>query len=338
MPKLLAAFLCTVCILTFSACQKELSNELPGNTEPPVINSGTSVFTLVGAPGSCMTPTLNGIYKAGIPTDTSNWLIVKAYVTAPGTYTISTTLGNGIKFSASGIFSQTGQQTIRLQASGTTAAAGNFDFFVGTNPCKFVVSCVPGSVAATCKECVYVPMCAGTKYSYNDTTSGIATVRSVEFLSSTDTTIGGKVFKKIVATNGTVYMSCVNGETTVVAYNPVSVGGNTVAQIKSTVIKANAPIGTQWTDTLLNPAGQVVLQQYTIQTKGISRKIGTETFNDVIIVSLQTGVEVPGFGFISASLTKYLYAPNVGLIEVITEDAISGMVFYHSTIKSYFIP
>src|SRR5918993_4690628 len=129
MPKLLNAFLCTLFILTFSACQKELSNELPANTVPPV-NSGTSVFTLVGAPGSCMAPTLNGVYKAGIPTDTSNWLILKADVTVPGTYTISTTLANGIKFSASGTFSQTGQQTIRLQASGTTAAAGNFDFFI----------------------------------------------------------------------------------------------------------------------------------------------------------------------------------------------------------------
>src|ERR1051326_6080256 len=80
---------------------------------------GTSVFTLAGSPSACTGATVQGIYTAGVTTNSTNTATIQVDVTTAGTYSIATAAVNGITFTASGSVSSTGTQTIILTANGT---------------------------------------------------------------------------------------------------------------------------------------------------------------------------------------------------------------------------
>ena len=324
-------------ILFFAACQKEVSIE----NGQPGITSGTALFTLAGAPGNCASPVVNGAFEAGTPVDITSFITVDVNVDSIGTYLITSNSVNGISFVATGTFTTTGPQTIVFKSAGTPLIGGSFNFTLGTNGCSVVIT-VTGSVTppvsnSNCKSCAYIPICVGSKYEYNDTMYGVPSIKKVEYLSTKDTTINGKVYQKISDLSGDAYYNCTNGETTAFSYSVTSVGGNTVQNIKLTPLKADAPIGTTWTDPVINPLGQTVLQKFTIVSKG-SRTAGGFNFPDVIKVKLETGMDLPPVGFITAALSYSYYAKGVGLIENTIEDPNTNDVVYRSVIKTYFIP
>ena len=115
-------------ILTISTCKKEYSYEGgPG-----------AVYNLTGSPDECVNAIINGNYAADIPVDSLNNVQVTAEVTTAGNYTISTNTIDGITFSASGVFSDTGFYTITLKASGTPDSAGIYQVqILGNNGCSF---------------------------------------------------------------------------------------------------------------------------------------------------------------------------------------------------------
>lgn len=128
-----------VLALTITSCEKELSQET-GGLSAGGTQSGTAVFTLDGAPGGCVTPLINGDYVVGTAMDITNSVIATVNVSVVGTYTISTALINGIKFTASGTFSSTGPQSITLFATGTPVAAMTATYIPGTSGCSFQVT------------------------------------------------------------------------------------------------------------------------------------------------------------------------------------------------------
>ena len=318
-------------IIFLTSCEKELSLENA--------NTGTSVYTMEGSPGSCLNTAINGNFQVGVKLDTTSSVAILVNVTVPGTYIISSNTNNGIHFNANGTFTTTGIQSIDLLASGTPVANGTFDFNLGINGCTFSITCSGGVTSNNdCKDCSYFPICVGSKYAYFDTTNGIGTLRSNEYLSSTDTTIDGRIFKKITTMEGIAYNNCSNGETTLAAFLLLSGNGTTLQKYKSIVIKANAPVGNSWSDTLTNGSGQTVIQKFKIESKGISKTVGTFNFPDVIVVSLENGVDLPPFGYVPGTLSYYSYAKGIGLVEMTTKDLTSGQTFYHTVVKSYFIP
>jgi hypothetical protein len=111
---------------------------------------GASVFTLDGSPTSCLSATSQGTYTAGTATNASNKETIHVNVTTIGTYSISTTAVNGVSFAGTGSFTTTGPQTVVLQASGTPAAAGNFQVPItaGATNCNFSLTVASGSTAA----------------------------------------------------------------------------------------------------------------------------------------------------------------------------------------------
>jgi len=332
------AFLAFPCILLiFSACQKEFSTEnvLPGGT-----TTGTAIFSFSGTPGNCTSPLISGTFQAGSALNVSNGLTAKVTVDSTGTFSIATASVNGISFSASGVFTSTGAQNILFTASGTPLAAGTFNFTLGTGGCTFSITCIPGTPATTndCKACSYVPLCAGSKFDYYDTTYDIPSITTKNLLSSVDTVIDNKTYQKIVSTVGPGYYNCTNGETTAIGYQLVSNNGNTLEKLKSTVLKANAAVGATWSDTVTNSMGQTIIQKFKIKSKGISKAVGTFNFPDIIVVNLETGMDIPGIGFYVAVVSDYYYAKGVGLVEMTSMDPNSGLSFYHSVIKSYSIP
>ncbi|MEO5891736.1 MAG: hypothetical protein ABIQ31_15925 [Ferruginibacter sp.] len=103
-------------------------------------------FTLASAGGACMNANVHGVYQEGTPLDLSHFVSIQLNVTAPGTYNISTSSLNGMKFSKQGNFATTGLQTIELTGLGTPVKAGT-DFIpitAGGTSCKFAVVINPG--------------------------------------------------------------------------------------------------------------------------------------------------------------------------------------------------
>ena len=124
--------------IIFLSCTKEYSIEkAAGGTGS---TGGTAVFSLEGSPGVCASAFLSGSYTAGTAVTAANTVLVSANVTTIGTYTITTSTANGIKFTGAGSFTTTGLQFIELTASGTATAAGTFNYTSGTTGCSFPVT------------------------------------------------------------------------------------------------------------------------------------------------------------------------------------------------------
>ena len=109
----------------------------------PVLDSaGNALFTLSGAPGNCSGAILSGTYKQGTPLNSSNTANLTVDVVTVGPYNVSTTDVNGMTFTATGTFTQTGTQHIDLIGSGTPDAAGDFNFIAsnGYSNCTYSIT------------------------------------------------------------------------------------------------------------------------------------------------------------------------------------------------------
>lgn len=134
----------------FSSCQKEQSFENPGVTTPTGNDtgsvSGTSVFRFDGGSGNCTGALLDGIITAGTALTAANTVTIQVNVDSIGTYSITTSTADGISFSGSGTFINTGAQEITLTGTGTPSAAGTFTIAIGNGGCTFSVVVLPAVV------------------------------------------------------------------------------------------------------------------------------------------------------------------------------------------------
>jgi hypothetical protein len=335
-------------LILISSCQKELSFEtgleIPGGGS----NNGTAKFSFKGAPAECTDAGITGNYKTGTALSSSNTVTVKVIVDSLGTYSITTNISNGISFTAAGSFTTIGEQTITLTGSGTPSAAGVYNFIPGTNGCTFNITVTGDTVPLPvdeCKSCTYIPVCVGSKYTYEINNGGVETTLVEELLSpETDTTVNGIVYRKIEASynysNGTsarnfAYYNCSNNTTTVFAYQVANIGGTaTINFIKSTILKANEPVLTTWTDVITNQAGVPVTMTFTLKEKNVSRNVLGKSFDSVMHVSYIQKVDFLG-NEIEAGTGDYYYAKNVGLIE--NSSVTLGKIGTWK-LKDYFIP
>lgn len=115
----------------------------------PAGAGGPAVFTLVngGTPANCATAVVNGVYLKDVAVNTTNTVDVTVNVTTIGTYTISAS-GGGLTFSRTAAFTTTGNQTIRLNATGTatTAGAATVTFAAPFAACSFSVTVQAGAI------------------------------------------------------------------------------------------------------------------------------------------------------------------------------------------------
>jgi hypothetical protein len=125
---------------------------------PVPVTGGTAScnFTVTVAPGAgaatfavnCGSANINGTYTAGVGlVGASNTVDLTVNVATPGSYTITTTLTNGMTFTATGTFAAAGAQNVTLAGSGTPTAAGSFTIPVpsGTTACSFSLTVDPGA-------------------------------------------------------------------------------------------------------------------------------------------------------------------------------------------------
>lgn len=320
--------------------------------------SGTASFTLNGSPADCIAPIINGNYLQGVPLNGSDSVIINATVTTIGSYIITTNTVNGMFFTTNGTFTTTGAQTITLIGTGTPLTTGSFNFIPGTNGCLFKVTAAQ-SIVTGCKDCIYMPMCVGTKYAYIDTfitpdfvdTGSVKVIQTRQsmYVSAVDTIMNNSSFKKLGASDGTTisysYLNCINGELRLVENRVQSTtSGNVYTNINSIELKTNAAVGTTWSDTSNVNTDAKLYRTHTISDKGISRLVNGVTYNDVISVTVVQTIQYndPSIGTISAGIAASYYAKNIGVIESIgyTINPITNenLVIYHAVIKSYLIP
>lgn len=104
--------------------------------------TGSALFTLGGSPGNCSVSAINGNYIVGQAMGTTNKVEMTVNVTTVGSYSISSTVINGISFNASGIFTNPGIQNVFLTATGTPLAPGLFNYPVtnATTTCNISIT------------------------------------------------------------------------------------------------------------------------------------------------------------------------------------------------------
>lgn len=108
-------------------------------------SASTSEFTFKDAPNACSQITVNGTYQVGETPGTTNTVDgIQVNVTKTGTWYLTTLPNNGVTFSGSGTFTNTGLQTISLNASGIPITSGAFNYSPGNNGCSFSIVVQPG--------------------------------------------------------------------------------------------------------------------------------------------------------------------------------------------------
>jgi hypothetical protein len=108
---------------------------------PP--NGGVpATFSLQTSGTNCMNSVVSGDYKKAVALTSSNKVDIQVNVTAIGSYSISTAATNGMTFSASGAFTNTGVQSVSLRGSGTPVNEGSIviPVTVGSSTCSFTVA------------------------------------------------------------------------------------------------------------------------------------------------------------------------------------------------------
>lgn len=201
-----------------------------------VTGGGPAVFTLVGSPGSCTTPTINGTYTLGTALTASNTVVLNVNVTTAGTYSITTTAVNGMTFTGSGALAL-GNQTITLTGSGTpnTAGANTIPVTAGSSNCSFTITvsgpavCTlngsPGNCAAAVVNGIYI---VGTALGASNTVVLNVNVTTAGSYSVTTTAVNGITF----AGSGTLALGpqtitlTASGSPTVSGNNSISVSVN----------------------------------------------------------------------------------------------------------------
>jgi len=117
-------------ILILTGCKKE-------RLDPP--GSSDALFTI-----NCAATSIQGTYYGGIALNNTNTVTLQVYVTKTGSYSVNTATISGIKFSTTGSFTTTGNQTIIVAGTGMPVNTGTFTFLVsaGSATCSFPLSII----------------------------------------------------------------------------------------------------------------------------------------------------------------------------------------------------
>src|SRR4051794_38598602 len=131
---LFTSLLMLLCILMLTTCAKEYSYEG---------GKGGAVLTFIGAPGECAGSIISGNFYLDTALTSNNTVSLMVNVSTIGSYNISTGTVNGISFSGTGNFSDTGIQKIILTGTGIPDTSGAFSFEIpGSTGCSFTITVV----------------------------------------------------------------------------------------------------------------------------------------------------------------------------------------------------
>jgi hypothetical protein len=280
-------------------------------------------YTLQGSPGNCMDDTIQGSYIQGVLLDTSAKIIVSVNVGTPGTYSISTNTVNGYSFSASGVFTVSGIQSVTLSGNGTPANAGtdNFTVTAGSSTCSVSIP-VAAIINVTNQD--HFPLTIGSYWSYDDFNARGDTIeRSINGDTMIDNHSYAKLFESKYFGSSTYYF-VKNGDDynefgEVDKYtNAVQYGTAVYGMLP--FLKENLATGFSWeSDEFKGTAsfGQVIYIKYTYKCLGNNATMSVNGFGfkDIYIIYVHPYIRAENYGYGPTSEAYYYYyAKGVGLV------------------------
>lgn len=140
-------------VLTLGAgCSKDKSETPTTGTDSTGTSGGTAEYAL----NSCNDVSIAGTYQIKKALGTDAQISLKLNVTKAGDWTITTSTVNGISFSGSGKFTETGAQVVTLQGKGTPTAEGKSDitYKIGSTSCS-VAATISGEIPVITSEYYY---------------------------------------------------------------------------------------------------------------------------------------------------------------------------------------
>lgn len=188
--------LLTILSILFFACQKELSFEQG--------ISSASVGTLqADAGGGCMGVAVSGTFYKDSILNANHFANINVNVDTAGGYIISTDTIQGYYFSASGNFTTTGSQVVKLKGSGKPLSVGTHIFTVSYNGtiCEFSVNVIAGSGGTS----VFTITCAGATLNGTYSVGTAMTSSNTVSLNVTVTTIGSWSLSTAPAVSGVIF-------------------------------------------------------------------------------------------------------------------------------------
>jgi hypothetical protein len=292
-------------LVIFMACQKETSFEQG--------NSKASVGSLsVDASGNCLGAVVSGTYMKDTAIKASNYIDVSVKVDTVGTYIISSDTVNGYYFKATGTFTATGTQTVRLVGGGKPLVTGTNSFRVtydGT-VCDFnVVVTGTTSPPPAGGSAVFTINCTGAIPAGTYVAGTALAAANTITLNVTVTTVGTWSVTTSPAVNGITFSGTGTFATTG-AQTIVLTGSGTPAAAGTNTFAVTGGTGTcNFTITVV-PAG------------------GNATFTITCTGAVPAGTYVAGTPLTAANtITLNVNVTVIGSWNVTTSPAVNGITF-----------
>ncbi len=284
--------------------------------------AGGAVYSLGGAPGNCSGFNVFGAYIAGTALnsdDSITFLVNVSSTTLPGTYNITTgSPVNGMTFSGTGVFINSGIQTVTLKGSGTPLAAGtniSFSPTGGGTTCAFTITVLPagtssaaftfngGPAPGTCSgAALHGSYIAGTMLTASNNVDLFVNVTApgTYFITTGPGSVNGMIFSKTGTFSGTgsqmVTLTGTGTPANTIAAN-FTVTGSTSSCIFSITTTSGTStnsdyipetLNNNWTDSL--DGGTVSDTTYTYVTPNTSVRSG-QTYRDFLSMANFTAVD-----------------------------------------------
>ncbi len=288
----------------------------------PVGSGSTAIFTLESTSGVCNGAVANGTYTAGVALTPLNNVVINVNVTTLGTYTISTSVVNGMSFSKSGTFTTTGVQPVILIGSGIPVGSGisNLTATNGTSNCTFSITVAPGAANLD-----YLPQTSFTNWTYfaQGGTPGDTFHLRVLPNSIVRNAVTYKIFESIepAIPNDSTFYRALNGKYYML-YN-MSLGFDNNFNTDGLILDSSLAVNATWNVFLGNNAinSVPITASYTseILAKGATAVYNSVTYNNVIKVKTTYYYNI-GAGNVAYLEEETWYAKGFGIIYTKVND------------------
>ncbi|NIG54165.1 hypothetical protein [Chitinophaga sp. Cy-1792] len=148
--KIISRYLVILLAVMSWGCSAEMARDGSFTLNPNQSQNATG--TLKDNNNSCMPYATTGTFATATTLNGSTtYITANVNVTVPGMYTISTDRQNGVVFSATGVFTATGTQTVRLVPNGTfqTATGTDYTLSYGGTSCPIHIAVTAGTGTGT---------------------------------------------------------------------------------------------------------------------------------------------------------------------------------------------
>jgi hypothetical protein len=305
-----------------------------------------AVFTLAGAPNNCTGAVVNGVYAAGVATSASNTITLTVNVTTAGLYTITTNTANGISFSKTGVFTNTGVQTVVLSATGTPAAAGAFDFTPSASgsSCKFSVTC---TATPPVPNGDYLPLTANSWWSYDYIDNGVPVPDTSLNLVIGTKTYGGNSYTEIETSFNLTPVDTVHFRKSGNDYyrwgeyesfsNFFTFDNTQFADFN--FLRENATTGTTWSSAVLsgtsNGMAANLRYDFKIENANTTILVNGKNYTNVIYMSVAVQISTLGLPYTKIENNQFYFSKGIGLVKTKYVEAVGGTVLTESNIRNY---